>query len=103
MSKWYIYIIIVALALSGCANRGSGPQGGPKDTVPPSLLRETPLNGTCNFKGKTVVLQFDEYVQLDNVSENVLISPPQQTPPSVKAFGKKVSVTFEEDLLDSTT
>ena len=102
-SKWYIYIVIVALALSGCANRGSGPQGGPKDTVPPSLLRETPLNGTCNFKGKTVVLQFDEYVQLDNVSENVLISPPQQTPPSVKAFGKKVSVTFEEDLLDSTT
>lgn len=102
-SKWYIYIVIVALALSSCANRGSGPQGGPKDTVPPSLLRETPLNGTCNFKGKTVVLQFDEYVQLDNVSENVLISPPQQTPPSVKAFGKKVSVTFEEDLLDSTT
>ncbi len=102
-SKWYIYIVIVALALSGCANRGSGPQGGPKDTVPPSLLRETPLNGTCNFKGKTVVLQFDEYVQLDNVSENVLISPPQQTPPTVKALGKKVSITFEEDLLDSTT
>ena len=102
-SKWYIYIVIVALALSGCANRGSGPQGGPKDTVPPSLLRETPLNGTCNFKGETVVLQFDEYVQLDNVSENVLISPPQQTPPTVKALGKKVSITFEEDLLDSTT
>lgn len=103
MSKWYIYIIVVALALSGCANRGSGPQGGPKDTVPPSLLRETPVNGTCNFKGKTVVLQFDEYVQLDNVLENVLISPPQQTPPTVKAFGKKVTITFEEDLLDSTT
>lgn len=89
--------------LMGCANRGSGPQGGPKDSIPPTLLRETPENGTCNFTGKQIVLQFDEYVQLDNVSENVLISPPQQTPPVVKAVGKKVTVTFEEDFVDSTT
>lgn len=89
--------------LTGCANRGSGPQGGPKDSIPPVLLRETPLNGTCNFTGKQIVLQFDEYVQLDNVSENVLISPPQQQPPIVKAIGKKVIVTFEEDFRDSTT
>lgn len=95
--------ICLIAALSGCANRGSGPQGGPKDSIPPRLIRETPLNGTCNFSGKTIVLQFDEYVQLNNVSENVLISPPQQKPPIVKAIGKKVIVTFEEDLRDSTT
>ena len=95
--------VCMTAALSGCANKGTGPQGGPKDSIPPNLLRETPLNGTCNFKGKTVVLQFDEYVQLDNVAENVLISPPQQTPPVVKAIGKRVTVTFEEELRDSTT
>ncbi len=95
--------IALTAAMSGCANRGTGPKGGPKDTVPPTLLRETPLNGTCNFTGKTVVLQFDEYVQLNNVAENVLISPPQQKPPIVKAIGKKVIVTFEEPLRDSTT
>ena len=50
-----------------------------------------------------VVLQFDEYVQLNNVAENVLISPPQQNPPLVKAIGKRVTVTFEEELKDSTT
>lgn len=91
------------LVTSGCANKGTGPQGGPKDSIPPTLLRETPLNGTCNFTGKTVVLQFDEYVQLNNVAENVLISPPQQNPPIVKAIGKRVTVTFEEELRDSTT
>jgi len=99
----YIILAVATLLISSCANRGSGPQGGPKDTIPPTLLRETPLNGTCNYKEKTVVLQFDEYVQLSNVADNVLISPPQQTPPVVKAYGKRVIVTFEEDLKDSTT
>ena len=89
--------------LSGCANRGQGPQGGPRDSIPPTLLKETPVNGTCNFTGKTIVMQFDEYVQLDNVADNVLMSPPQKTPPTVKAVGKKVTVTFEEPLRDSTT
>ena len=100
-----VYYILIAgvLTMIGCANRGQGPQGGPKDSIPPTLLKETPVNGTCNFTGKAVVLQFDEYVQLDNVAENVLISPPQQQPPIVKAVGKKVTVTFEEPFRDSTT
>lgn len=93
---------LLAMA-TGCANRGSGPQGGPKDTIPPTLLRETPVNGTCNFTGKQIILQFDEYVQLSNVSDNILISPPQQKPPIVKAIGKRVLVTFEEPFRDSTT
>lgn len=105
MVRRLVYSGMMGLLLiaAGCANRGSGPQGGPKDTIPPTLLKETPLNGTCNFYEKTIVLQFDEYVQLDNVGENVLISPPQQTPPIVKAIGKRVIVTFEEQLEDSTT
>ena len=105
MPRRLIYGMFAGLLLfaAGCANRGSGPQGGPKDTIPPTLLKETPLNGTCDFHEKTIVLQFDEYVQLDNVGENVIISPPQQTPPIVKAIGKRVIVTFEEDLEDSTT
>lgn len=105
MAKRVSIVLILGwlLLLVSCANRGSGPQGGPKDTIPPTLLRETPLNGTCNFTGKTIVLQFDEYIQLNDVANNVLISPPQRTSPQVKAFGKRVTVSFEEDLQDSTT
>ena len=105
MAKRVSIVLILGwlLLLMSCANRGSGPQGGPKDTIPPTLLRETPLNGTCNFTGKTIVLQFDEYIQLNDVANNVLISPPQRTSPQVKAFGKRVTVSFEEDLQDSTT
>ncbi|MGM9837533.1 MAG: Ig-like domain-containing protein [Paludibacteraceae bacterium] len=91
------------LVAGGCANRGIGPQGGPKDTVPPHVLKETPANGSVSFTGKEIEIAFDEYLQLDNVQANLLVSPPQQVPPEVKAIGKKVKIVLQEDLQDSTT
>ena len=96
-------ILVCLLLLAGCANRGIGPQGGPKDETPPKVLKETPENGTLNYHGKRVEIVFNEYLQLDDVSKHVLISPPQQHPPEVKAVGKKISLVFEEPLQDSTT
>lgn len=106
MEKGLRYSLIIGaagLVFSGCANRGIGPQGGPKDEVPPVVLKETPANGTLNFNAKRIEIQFDEYVTLDDVSKNVLISPPQQYPPEIKAVGKRVRIEFKETLKDSTT
>lgn len=103
-SRSYIVVMMaVGLILYGCANRGIGPQGGPKDVQPPTVLKETPENGTLNFNAKRIEIQFDEYVTLDDVSKNVLISPPQQYPPEIKAVGKRVRIEFKEPLKDSTT
>ncbi len=89
--------------MAGCANRGMGPQGGPKDSIPPTVLKEVPVSGTLNYTGKRIEIHFDEYLQLDDVSKHVLISPPQQRPPEVKAIGKKVILVFDEPPRDSTT
>lgn len=67
------------------------------------MVKEEPLNGTVNYHNKKIEITFDEYLQLNDVANQVLISPPQQRPPDVRALGKKVTVTFEEDLRDSTT
>ena len=67
------------------------------------ILFLLPVNGTLNYTGKRVEIFFDEYLQLDDVSGQVLISPPQQRPPEVKAIGKKVILVFDEPPLDSTT
>ncbi len=99
---WYIIIPTLSLCMS-CANRGTGPQGGPRDTIPPVVTKESPANGTLSFSGKKVEIQFNEYIQLDDILKNVLISPPQQKPPEVKAYGKTVTVTFQQPLQDSTT
>lgn len=96
-------LLVCLLLIAGCANRGIGPQGGPKDEKPPQVVKESPKNGTLNYNGKRVDIVFNEYIQLDDVSKNVLISPPQQHPPEVKAVGKKIMLVFEEPLQDSTT
>ena len=106
MKKRIIYIVILFAVLyvaNSCANRGIGPQGGPKDETPPEVVKEVPVNGSVNYHDKRVEITFNEYIQLDKVAENVFISPQQQRPPEVKAVGKKVTVTFDEDLRDSTT
>ena len=95
--------MIGVLLLSACANRGVGPQGGPKDTIPPAVVKEVPVSGSLNVQPKKLEITFDEYIQLADVQKNVLISPPQQTPPEIKAVGKTLSVVFQEDLQDSTT
>ena len=99
-----IYIpLISVLLLSACANRGVGPQGGPKDTIPPKVVKEVPVSGSLNMQAKKLEITFDEYIQLADIQKNVLVSPPQQTPPEIKAIGKTLSVVFQDELQDSTT
>ena len=95
--------IIFFLALQSCANRGSGPQGGPKDTEPPVLLSATPENGNTNFNAKSIILEFNELVSVNNPLQNITFSPPQKNSPTVKGLGKKVSITFQDSLLPNTT
>ena len=101
--KRFIYIVVATLLLASCANRGIGPQGGPKDTVPPKPLKAEPEIGTLNFQSKRIEVTFDEYIQLNNLSENMLMSPPQQTPPDVKARGKRLIINFQDSLHENTT
>lgn len=96
-------MVLAALCLRACANKGMGPQGGPKDITPPDILNVTPANGSVNFSGNTIVIQCNEYLQMKDAANQVLMSPPQRRTPTVKALGKKVVVTFEEPLRDSTT
>ena len=102
--------IVIALVTLGimflvyaCANKAQGPTGGPKDVTPPKVMKSVPLNGTLNFKKKQILIDFDEMVSVEKAAENVIISPPQVKPPDVKSFGKRITVNFNEDLMDSTT
>lgn len=96
-------ILLLVLLLASCANRGVGPQGGPKDSIPPVPTECSPVMGALEFKGKKIEVTFNEYIQLDNVAQNLLMSPPQQNQPDVKARGKKLIVLLQDTLKDSTT
>ena len=98
-----LIILSAVLALIGCANRGIGPQGGPQDTVPPIPLRSIPENGALEFKDRKIEVRFNEYLQLDNISQNLIMSPPQQRTPEVKARGKNLVVQLSDSLQENTT
>lgn len=92
----------LVVALASCANRSQGPQGGPKDITPPAPKKSVPANGETNFKGKEISILFDEFVSLDKPQEKVIISPPQMTPASIVANGKKITVTLNDSLQPNT-
>jgi hypothetical protein len=81
----------------------SSPSGGPKDRLPPVVVKSVPANGTINFKGNKLEILFNEYVVLDNINDKFMVSPPMKKKPRVLIRGKAVDVEFDEKLKDSTT
>ena len=64
-----------AAVLVGCA-QVSAPTGGPVDEDPPQVVSTDPPPGVTDWEGGVVRITFDEYVQVKNVREQWLISPP---------------------------
>ncbi|MFC2390972.1 MAG: Ig-like domain-containing protein [Bacteroidota bacterium] len=99
-----LVISVVAYLISvSCANRGNGPQGGPKDIMPPRPQKSIPDANSLNYKKNRIDIIFDEIVQVQNTFDNIIISPPQKQAPTVKAIGKKISVELQDTLKDETT
>ena len=104
MRLYQIFLFTILIFAAGsCANRAAGPTGGPKDSIPPVVVRSSPINGAVNFKKKDIQVYFNENITLDKVSENVVVSPPQKTQPIVRANAKVLSVSLQDELQDSTT
>lgn len=102
-----IPLIIIAgfislLIYSSCANQGM-PTGGPKDSLPPVLIRSVPRFGALNFKGKEIRLTFNEYIAIDKVMDQLVVSPPLQKRPTLLMKSKTLILQFNEDLRDSVT
>jgi len=66
--------VFYCLILVSCSQPIS-PTGGKRDTIPPKLVKSTPANKQTNYKGKTVDLEFDEYVVAENLQQKLLITP----------------------------
>lgn len=97
-------IALAGLALmAGCANRGGGPQGGPKDLTPPKAASMNPENNATNVSKKKIELQFNEFVEVKSAQQKVIVSPPQKIPATIQANGKKVTIEFADSLIPNTT
>ena len=88
--------------LSGCAQI-LAPTGGPRDSIPPKLISASPPERTTNFTGNRINLNFDEYIQLDQLQENLIVSPTPKVNPLVDYKLRTVTIKLKDTLLPNTT
>jgi hypothetical protein len=108
-AKAIFYFLLFILIISICTTTNSGcanilpPTGGPRDTLPPVLVSAVPKNVSLNFKTNQIIFTFDEYVTIDKVQENLIISPTPKINPIVTNKLKTVSVKLKDTLQPNTT
>jgi uncharacterized protein (DUF2141 family) len=99
----YLFLLLtLTLVFSYCAKQAS-PTGGPKDDTPPEVVKSVPVSGITGFRGKEIIITFNEFLQLDKMNEKFMISPPVNEKPEILLRGKSLIVRFKENLKDSTT
>ena len=95
-------VLLTVLGAGSCANI-IPPGGGPRDTIPPVLVGAVPKDSLTFFKANKIVLTFDEYIQLDNPLDNIIVSPNPVNAPEVTGKLKTVTIKLRDSLLPNTT
>lgn len=96
------FVYVMSIVASSCAQIVA-PTGGLRDSLPPVLLGATPPNRTTNFKDKNITLSFDEYIQLQNLQQTLLVSPTPKINPDINYKLKVVTIKIRDTLEPNTT
>ncbi len=107
--KRILFFFLIVLLLpkimvltSGCAQIVA-PTGGARDTLPPTLVSANPKQPAINFTGNRINLYFDEYVQIQELQQNLLVSPTPKNNPYIDYKLKSVTIRLRDTLEPNTT
>lgn len=86
----YCLLLTAVWLFFGCA-QSVPPTGGKKDEIPPKLIKSTPTHKQTNYRDKTLELEFDEYIVVENLQQKLLITPdPGEYDSKVKPKGLRL-------------
>lgn len=103
-AKWAVLLLFLALiSLTWQCASIQQPQGGPKDSIPPTILEETPPNLTRNFDAEKIVIEFDEFIKLSNPFKEISVSPDLDQPINPRVRRKTIEITLPDSLEEQTT
>jgi hypothetical protein len=99
-------ILVTMMAVSSCANM-IPPGGGPRDSLAPVLVMASIKDSAVNVNRNTknITLDFNEYITIENYSQNLIISPAfsSQNFPMVDYKLRTVSIKLKDTLESNTT
>ncbi len=97
-----ILVAVAASLLTACATVGN-PEGGPKDEVAPTLTNSNPKNGELNVTTNIISLEFDEEVQPNKLTTELLITPNTENKYTVKTKKNQMEISFEQPFEANST
>jgi len=95
-------MLLIAAAFSRCAQIVA-PTGGPKDTLPPVLVAIDPPDSSLHFNSKKITLGFDEFVQLQNLQQELIVTPYPKRQPTITSKLRTVTIQIKDTLQPNTT
>lgn len=98
----YLFLISSCICFLSCANE-LPPPGGDEDISPPVVMKITPRENTVNFSGKSIVIEFDEYVDRRSFQDALFISPQPKSEVEINYSGKEVEIYFPDGLESNRT
>ena len=105
LSKHIIFVFATILLTSNCARKGR-PNGGLKDSLAPVMVIANPPYKSVDFKSKKIKFLFDEYITLQKLNEQLIISPPLKNTPEISPQGypsKEITIKISDTLKNNTT
>jgi len=103
--KYSLYIMAMLL-IASCARR-SAPTGGAIDSIPPVLIAANPKINSVNFNTDEIRLTFNEWVKLEDLDKQLIISPPLEKKKyeikPLSGITKKIFINFIDSLQENTT
>ena len=79
------------------------PDGGWYDETPPRVVGASPTEKATGVKTRKLHIRFNEFIKIENATENVVVSPPQLETPDIKAGGKSIDIELKDSLKANTT
>ncbi|MDE5962688.1 MAG: Ig-like domain-containing protein, partial [Alistipes sp.] len=98
-------LLFLSAFVSRCASIMT-PTGGPRDSLPPVIVRMTPDNFVTDRPTtghEKIYIEFDEFVQLKDQQKEFFTSPAMKKKPLVSLRGKGVVVQLRDTLEPNTT
>ncbi len=99
-----VTMVFLSALFVRCASIGN-PTGGPKDTLPPVIMKMTPENFSTNMDTltKRIYIEFNEFVQITDQQSQFFTSPQMKNKPQLQLKGRGVVVTLRDTLRPNTT
>ncbi len=98
----FALLLFTLTLVAACARMGN-PDGGWYDETPPRVVGASPTEKATGVKTRKLHLRFNEFIKIENATENVVVSPPQLESPDIKAGGKSIDIELKDSLKANTT